>query len=669
MKLPLRAKFLMQSGLVQALVVCLLIWNSLRLLDDAVEQNAYRVAREYAVTLNLTLSPYASEGRLPELHGYLSEMLADPRDSFARYIFITDADGKPILVAGSAPNPKTPLFPTSATGVVGGLETRLYGGLLHARAPLLLRDNQVGWLNFGISTEDLALARNDVLTQSSLIAAAGFLLGLLLLYIFSLGVGRRLRALTGQSQRLAKGEFDQLLPEYGGDEIEVFSRSLNSMSIALRERIAELDSAEKRLRESEDRFRILFDLAPIPLAVTDRSDKPIAANIALWRTFGDQQGSFGRVLDLDYWGSPAERERIWSIFLETGAVHGEVAKVKLPDGRLGDVAIWSSSLTLGGQAAVIWALLDLTEERNAKRELSELNVSLEERVQQRSAALEQANRDLSDALDTLKRTKNELISAEKMASLGSLVAGIAHELNTPIGNSLLAASSLVDRVKDFEQYIEEGALKRTVFKTYLVDIGMASNLIAGSLYKAGNLIASFKQVAVDQTSDQRRSFDLEHVLQDTLATYAPRLRRANCTATLEVQAAVALDSYPGSLCQVINNLINNALIHAFDGHASPRIAINARPLAHGQVEIDFIDNGSGMSEDVLRRVFDPFFTTKMGQGGTGLGMSIVYNIVTGMLGGRIDIATELGQGTRVHMVFPLKAPQLEPGRKAALETV
>ncbi|MBV8634732.1 MAG: HAMP domain-containing protein, partial [Burkholderiaceae bacterium] len=368
----------MQSGLVLALVVGLLIWNSMRLLDSAVEDNAYRVAREYAVTLNLTLSPYASEGRLPALRNYLSEMLADPRDSFARYITVTDPDGLTLLEVGVVPRNLPALFRASENARdMGSLQTRLQGGMMHARAPLLLRDNQVGTIYFGISAEELMSARNNVLFQGALISTGGFFVALVLLYLFTQGIGRRLRALTRQSETLARGEFGEPLREYGGDEIEVFVRALNAMRLALRERIVELESSQKRLHESEERFRILFDLAPIPLAVTDAHDKPLAANIALWRAFGKREGPYDGVPDLDFWATPAERERITSIYRKAGAVHGEIAQVRLADERLGEVSIWSSTLNLSGEAAVVWAFLDLTEELNAKRELGELNASLE----------------------------------------------------------------------------------------------------------------------------------------------------------------------------------------------------------------------------------------------------------------------------------------------------
>lgn len=474
----------------------------------------------------------------------------------------------------------------------------------------------------------LAPLRGSLLVQSLAIAAGGFGLALVPYYLLTARIGRRLQ-------------------------------------LALRERIHQLGTAEQRLRESEARFQILFDTAPVSLTVTDRAGRLIAINQELTRVFGHQRAEVlgKRTDEIAFWADPGERHRIWNLYQGDGIVQGEVAKVRLRNGRLGDVAIWSSTVALDGEPAIMWALMDITEELDAKRALKELNTSLESRVQSRSAELEHANADLSHALDTLKRTQHDLISSEKMASLGSLVAGIAHELNTPIGNSLLAATSLSDRVAGFRRQLEEGTLKRSVLNDHLSDVVLACGLIAGSLHRAASLIASFKQVAVDQTNDERRIFDLRCVLEDTLATFAPRMRRANCAGTVEVAGTISLHSYPGSLCQVINNLITNALVHAFDQRPSASISIAAREADGGEVVIEFADDGVGMQEDVLHRVFDPFFTTRMGRGGTGLGMNIVYNIVTGVLGGRIDIATVIGKGTSITIAIPKNAPVREGGKK------
>ena len=257
---------------------------------------------------------------------------------------------------------------------------------------------------------------------------------------------------------------------------------------------------------------------------------------------------------------------------------------------------------------------------------------------------------------TLKQAESDLITSEKMASLGALVAGIAHELNTPIGNSLLTATALADMAAEFEARYAEGGLKRSALETHLADTKLACGIMASSLRRAADLITSFKQVAVDQTSDQRRRFDLCDVVRDTMATYTAQFKRANCEVHLDVCKSLVMDSYPGSVGQVLSNLINNALLHAFDDDSVARVTVRVHPVGDDQVLILFADNGMGMPARVMHQVFDPFFTTKMGQGGTGLGMNIVYNIVTGMLGGTVEIDSAPGKGTTVTIRVPKRAP-------------
>ena len=266
--------------------------------------------------------------------------------------------------------------------------------------------------------------------------------------------------------------------------------------------------------------------------------------------------------------------------------------------------------------------------------------------------------DISDRKRTeaaLKQAESDLITSEKMASLGSLVAGIAHELNTPIGNSLLTATALSDMADEFAARYAEGGMKRSALESHLADTKLACGIMVNSLRRAADLITSFKQVAVDQTSDQRRRFDLCDVVRDTLATYSAQFKRAGCEVDIDVCKTLVMDSYPGSVGQVLSNLINNALLHAFDGDSAARVTVRVHPVDE-QVLILFADNGVGMPTRVMHQVFDPFFTTKMGQGGTGLGMNIVYNIVTGMLGGTVEVDSAPGKGTTVTIRVPKRAP-------------
>ncbi|MGO4378215.1 sensor histidine kinase [Pseudoduganella sp. RAF53_2] len=321
-----------------------------------------------------------------------------------------------------------------------------------------------------------------------------------------------------------------------------------------------------------------------------------------------------------------------------------------------------------GKGAV-WVINDISDRKRTEADLMDAKYGLERSLKELALQknnVEVAHKDLSAVLQTLQQAQATLITSEKMASLGALVAGIAHELNTPIGNSLLTSTALNDMVVDFErQLVEAGGVRRSTLESHLRDAKLACSIIAGSLRRAADLINSFKQVAVDQTSDQRRSFNLCAVLHDTLATYAAQLRRANCEVKVEMPESVTCLSYPGSVGQVLSNLINNAMLHAFEGRERGTITISIRELPDNTVQLRFRDDGVGMNTKVLRQIYDPFFTTKMGQGGSGLGMNIVYNLVTGVLHGRIDIESKPGEGTLVILTLPRTVPEREDEESTA----
>ncbi len=280
---------------------------------------------------------------------------------------------------------------------------------------------------------------------------------------------------------------------------------------------------------------------------------------------------------------------------------------------------------------------------------------LEERVRERTAELLDVNGELHGTLDKLKRAQKELVQQEKLAALGSLVAGIAHELNTPIGNGLTVASSLRDGTDKIIETIDSGVTRSTL-DAYLTDMREGSHLVCLSLEKASELVSSFKQVAVDRTSAQRRTFNLSNLLNETRVTMATLMKHSPYVLEINNEHDVTLDSYPGPLGQVITNLLNNGLLHGFDGRETGKITITTRPL-EGGVQIDVEDNGIGIEPEYLSHIFDPFFTTKLGEGGNGLGLHIVHNIVTAALGGTIDVDSELGRGTKFTVKIPHEAPK------------
>jgi PAS domain S-box-containing protein len=260
------------------------------------------------------------------------------------------------------------------------------------------------------------------------------------------------------------------------------------------------------------------------------------------------------------------------------------------------------------------------------------------------------------ALRNLRETQNSLIEAEKLAALGRLVAGVAHEVNNPVGISLTVASSLERKTAMFAAEVARGDLRRSSLHEFLETSRDASSQLVANLNRAAELITSFKQVAADRNYSDQRTFDLGDLTEQVVMSLRPGLRKHGLMLTVECQPHLTMNSYPGPYGQVLTNLFLNAVAHAFPDGKSGTVDIQVREFGRDNVEIVFSDNGCGMSLDVRRRAFDPFFTTRRDQGGTGLGLHIVYSIVTNRLGGRLDLDSEPGGGTRIRIILPRVAP-------------
>jgi len=260
------------------------------------------------------------------------------------------------------------------------------------------------------------------------------------------------------------------------------------------------------------------------------------------------------------------------------------------------------------------------------------------------------------ALFELNTAQQNLIDAERLAALGGLVAGVAHEVNNPIGISLTVASSLARRTEMFEAELRsEGGLRRSQLEEFVRTSRDASQQLVANLHRAGELIQSFKQVAVDRSHAERRQFSLGEATDQIVASLRPVLKRAPITLNVDVPEGLIINGYPGSYGQILTNLFLNAVNHAFADGRSGTITISARARGHDDVEINFADNGVGMTPDVQRQAFDPFFTTRRNEGGTGLGLHIVYNLVTQQLGGRMMLESRPGQGTTFRIIMPRTA--------------
>jgi signal transduction histidine kinase len=275
------------------------------------------------------------------------------------------------------------------------------------------------------------------------------------------------------------------------------------------------------------------------------------------------------------------------------------------------------------------------------------------------AEVQERTRQLSQSLDDLRAAQDSLVQTEKLAALGRLVAGVAHELNTPVGTSLTVASAFLNKADRFEAHVTSGGVRRSTLTEFIAAGREAASQVMINLNHAVDLIQSFKQVAADRNVSDRREFDLGQVTEQVVKGLRFGLRR-NLVVTVECQPDLAMNSYPGPYGQVLTNLVINSAVHAFPDGAQGAVHIAAQASGKHSVEVLFSDDGCGMSAEVRRQVFDPFFTTRRDQGSTGLGLHIVHNIVTNRLGGRINLETRPGAGTKIRIVVPREAP-LESG--------
>ena len=294
---------------------------------------------------------------------------------------------------------------------------------------------------------------------------------------------------------------------------------------------------------------------------------------------------------------------------------------------------------------------DDTARKRAEEKIRQLNDELEQRVEKRTAQLNEINLALKQSLATVKKTQDRLVQTEKMASLGSLVAGVAHEINTPVGIGVTASSLLEDKTRQINSLHASGKMKRSDLEKYLKSANDASASILSNLNQASDLIRSFKQVAVDQSNEKRRSFRVKEYINNVLLSLRPKLKKTEHHVQVECPENLKINSYPGALSQIVTNLVMNSLLHGFSGIDRGEIQIKFTKTDADYL-LTYSDNGVGMDTNTCRNIFDPFFTTKRASGGTGLGMHIVFNLVTQTLSGKINCKSEPGKGTFYAIKIP-----------------
>lgn len=308
-------------------------------------------------------------------------------------------------------------------------------------------------------------------------------------------------------------------------------------------------------------------------------------------------------------------------------------------------------------------LQDIEARTRAEAELGRHREHLEELVAERTRRLQEQSRELElardraeGALARLTAAQQQLVESEKMASLGQLVAGVAHEVNTPLGVALTASSYLELQALELARAAEAGQLGRESVLGQAATLRSSAALVQQNLERAARLVQSFKQVSVDRSADDRRVFELRAFAEGLVASLRSLWSRRRIDVRLRCPPGLQMHSYPGALGAVLTNLIQNALVHAYGEHDAGVIEIEIDPADDDHLRICVRDRGAGIAATHLAHIFEPFYTTRRGQGGTGLGLHVVYNQVTQKLGGRVEVSSSCGDGAEFRLILPRVAP-------------
>ncbi|MBU4473706.1 MAG: PAS domain-containing sensor histidine kinase, partial [Proteobacteria bacterium] len=423
--------------------------------------------------------------------------------------------------------------------------------------------------------------------------------------------------------------------------------------------------ADEALRRSEERFRAIFNQTYQFTGILSPDGTVIEFNESSLEQLGQRPKEIiGKPFWEAHWFEHTVENRTWLRDAVRRAAQGEVICREVTSLRADGQPMaldFSLKPARDNEGTIVFLIpegRDITALKQTEEELRRLNEELERRVASRTRNLEQAKDDLEHSLAELNRTQEELILSEKLAALGSLVAGVAHEINTPLGTGVTACSFLVDRIAELDALFSRGELKKSDLEQFLDDGRESSASTLANLNRAAGLISSFKQVAADQSSEMPRQFNLHTYVDEVLSSLRPRYKHTGHTVE-NLCPDVELFSYPGAFVQIITNLLINALTHAYGPDDSGHIRIGGR-LDGDMVIFTFSDDGVGIHESVRDRIFEPFVTTRRGSGGTGLGLHIIFNVVNKVLGGTIRCTTGPGEGTSYAITIPREhAPRME----------
>ena len=515
----------------------------------------------------------------------------------------------------------------------------------------LVRDGQlIGKLNI-LYTKDIINAHlqdyeNNLIQYSILLVLLLFVIIFFIIYKFT----KSIKQLTTAATKITSGDLSFEITIKSNDEIGTLSKEFESMRKSLINRI---EVIEQQLVFQQ----LLMDTVSVPIYIKDINLNYIGFNKAFLDYFGyKKEEILGKsIIQI----KDTELTRGYDLDDKEILLKGDSnifnTKIYNANRELRDVILFKNTFSNMSNKidGIVGTVIDITELNNVTKELNEINKTLEEKIKDRTEDLEKSNDELEQTISNLIQTQKMLVEAEKMASLGGLVAGVAHELNTPVGNGLMGITHFLQISKKLEKDYANEIMTQSDFEEFIkitTDLAQQINI---NLKKTALLVKNFKQVSVDQTSEQKREFNLKLYLEEIIYSLNYLIKQTRLKVTIQCDEEIELNSYPGAYSQILTNLITNSIRHAFEKQEEGLISINVQINPNNHLEITYKDNGKGISEENLSKIFDPFFTTNREDGGTGLGLNIVYNIVMSTLKGTIECNSIENEGVTFIIILPL----------------
>ena len=510
---------------------------------------------------------------------------------------------------------------------------------------LEVEGTKLGELLISYSKEQIKNQTSDFIDQIIQTTILLTVLLILILYILIYYFLKRLKVLALAAEEISSGNLNYEVNIQSNDEIGQLANKFEEMRKKLKNRI-DLFNEQLQFRQ------LLINAVNIPIYIKDEKLEFITCNNAYLDLIGfhNQEADSFSDTDLNKEFEILEKEVLKINKDISKNLTVKNAKEETIDIILTNNLFYDKENKLAG---IVGSIFDITQINEAKRRIEGFNVELQAQVEEQTKELVSSNQELEKSIEELKLTQNELIEAEKMASLGGLVAGVAHEINTPIGIGLTGITHFDDILTDTEKKYHSGEITEEEFEEFLSSSKTLSNLIKINLSRTAQLVKSFKQISVDQSSEQIREFNFKKYLEEIVTSLNAEIKKTELKVEINCADDINIRSYPGDYSQIITNFILNSKIHAYDEIKKGVLKIDITKREN-EIEIIYSDDGKGIEEENLAKIFDPFFTTNRGNGGSGLGLNIIYNLVTNKLKGSIDCESKVGEGVTFKLNIPLE---------------